>query len=34
MKNPQMDELIRWLPESAPEDTVTSIVHGDYRSTT
>jgi hypothetical protein len=31
MKNPQMDELIRWLPESAPEDTVTSIVHGDYR---
>ena len=29
--NPQMNELMRWLPETAPEDTVTSIVHGDYR---
>jgi aminoglycoside phosphotransferase (APT) family kinase protein len=27
----QFDELARWLPETAPDDTVTSIVHGDYR---
>lgn len=26
-----MDKLMSWLPETAPEDTVTSIVHGDYR---
>lgn len=27
----QFDELAKWLPETAPEDTATSIVHGDYR---
>jgi aminoglycoside phosphotransferase (APT) family kinase protein len=30
-KNPEFDELAAWLPATAPEDTVTSIVHGDYR---
>lgn len=31
VKNTQMDELIAWLPRTAPDDTVTSVVHGDYR---
>jgi len=26
-----MDRLIEWLPEAAPDQTRTSIVHGDYR---
>ncbi|GGE40267.1 aminoglycoside phosphotransferase [Marinicauda pacifica] len=28
---PAMDKLIEWLPEHAPEQERTSIVHGDYR---
>ena len=28
---PAMDRLIDWLPRTAPEQTRTSIVHGDYR---
>ena len=26
-----MDRLIEWLPENLPEDTETTVVHGDYR---
>ena len=28
---PSMDHLIAWLPKNAPNDDVTSLVHGDYR---
>lgn len=28
---PEMEKLIRWLPETMPGQTRTSIVHGDYR---
>lgn len=28
---PAMDRLIDWLPEAAPEQERTSVVHGDYR---
>ncbi len=28
---PQMERLIEWLPKTLPEQTRTSIVHGDYR---
>ena len=28
---PAMDRLIDWLPTHAPDDTTTSIVHGDFR---
>jgi aminoglycoside phosphotransferase (APT) family kinase protein len=27
----EMERLIEWLPQSAPEDDETTIVHGDYR---
>ena len=30
-KIPSMDQLIDWLPESIPDDSSSSIVHGDYR---
>lgn len=28
---PEMDKLMEWLPENVPQDSSTSIVHGDYR---
>ncbi|NJM50697.1 MAG: phosphotransferase family protein [Sphingomonadales bacterium] len=28
---PQMENLIKWLPETLPEQMRTSVVHGDYR---
>jgi aminoglycoside phosphotransferase (APT) family kinase protein len=28
---PEMERLIEWLPKTLPEQTRTSIVHGDYR---
>jgi aminoglycoside phosphotransferase (APT) family kinase protein len=28
---PQMERLIEWLPATLPEQTRTSVVHGDYR---
>jgi aminoglycoside phosphotransferase (APT) family kinase protein len=28
---PAMDRLIEWLPQTAPEQTRVSVVHGDYR---
>lgn len=28
---PAMDALMRWLPESIPEDDSTTLVHGDFR---
>lgn len=28
---PEMDHLMAWLPEHLPEDTETTIVHGDFR---
>jgi aminoglycoside phosphotransferase (APT) family kinase protein len=28
---PEMDNLIRWLPENIPEDETISVVHGDFR---
>jgi aminoglycoside phosphotransferase (APT) family kinase protein len=28
---PEMERLITWLPETLPEQTRTSVVHGDYR---
>jgi aminoglycoside phosphotransferase (APT) family kinase protein len=28
---PEMEQLIAWLPKTLPEQTRTSIVHGDYR---
>ncbi len=28
---PQMERLIQWLPETMPEQTRISVVHGDYR---
>jgi aminoglycoside phosphotransferase (APT) family kinase protein len=28
---PEMERLIAWLPETLPEQTRTSVVHGDYR---
>ena len=28
---PEMDRLIEWLPATLPEQTRTSVVHGDYR---
>jgi aminoglycoside phosphotransferase (APT) family kinase protein len=28
---PQMERLIKWLPQTMPEQTRTSVVHGDYR---
>lgn len=28
---PEMDRLIEWLPRTAPTQTGTSIIHGDYR---
>ena len=28
---PEMERLIEWLPASLPEQSRTSIVHGDYR---
>ena len=29
--NPAMDNLIDWLPDHAPQDDLTRLVHGDYR---
>ena len=28
---PEMEQLIEWLPKTLPEQTRTSVVHGDYR---
>jgi aminoglycoside phosphotransferase (APT) family kinase protein len=28
---PEMERLIEWLPKTLPEQTRTSVVHGDYR---
>ncbi|PKQ09564.1 MAG: phosphotransferase family protein [Alphaproteobacteria bacterium HGW-Alphaproteobacteria-12] len=28
---PEMNKLMEWLPENVPQDSSTSIVHGDYR---
>ncbi|MFC4293408.1 phosphotransferase family protein [Sphingorhabdus arenilitoris] len=28
---PEMESLMKWLPETMPEQTRTSVVHGDYR---
>ncbi len=28
---PEMESLIKWLPKTMPEQTRTSVVHGDYR---
>lgn len=28
---PEMEQLIEWLPKTLPEQTLTSVVHGDYR---
>ena len=30
-RDPNMDRLVEWLPENIPDDTTTSIVHGDFR---
>jgi aminoglycoside phosphotransferase (APT) family kinase protein len=33
-RDPVMDELVAWLPGAIPDGDETSIVHGDFRSTT
>ncbi len=30
-RDPEMDALVEWLPTVVPEDTTTTLVHGDFR---